>query len=275
MNTTTRPASAIARTRTIRCECRDSAMWITLDSPETLNSISPQIIAELQSALDDIEADPAVRSIVVTGTGRAFCAGGDLKAVMQLASDTDKDTAGSDFLASISALMSRLERMPLPVIGAINGIAFAGGLELALCCDIVVAAETATFGDVHSRYGLLPGGGGSVRLPRKLGVNRAKYLMLTGEQVSAKQMLDWGLCVKVVPASELDSVVSELAASLAEKSALGLRRMKQMIDDGLEQPLDVALRAELLACEVHDGSFDRNEGLAAFAERRRPQFRGR
>jgi enoyl-CoA hydratase/carnithine racemase len=259
----------------IRFERRGSAAWIALNRPEALNSISPQLVQAFNAALDAVQCDPSFRSIVVTGTGRAFCTGGDLKAVSVLAAGADLAAASSAFLASISALMSRLERVPLPVIGAINGLALAGGLELALCCDIVIAAEGASFGDVHARYGLLPGGGGSVRLPRKIGANRAKYLMFTAEQVPALRMMEWGLVAEVVALSALEARVAQLADALAAKSALGLRRMKQMVDDGLEQPIEVALRAEQIACEVHNGSFDRREGLAAFSERRAPRFEGR
>ena len=260
--------------RAIRFERRGTAAWITLNRPDALNSISPQLIDQFNVALNDVEREPAIRSIVVTGAGRAFCTGGDLKAVSAIAASDELADASSAFLASISKLMSRLERMPLPVIGAINGMALAGGLELALCCDLIIAVEDARFGDVHARYGLLPGGGGSVRLPRRVGANRAKYLMFTAEQISARRMMEWGLVNEVVPPSELEACVARLAEALAEKSAVGLRRMKQMVDDGLEQPTEVALRTEQIVCEAHNESYDRNEGLAAFIERRAPRFKG-
>ncbi len=171
-------------------------------------------------------------------------------------------------------MLARIEAFPLPTVAAVNGFAVAGGLEFVLCCDIVVAAETARFGDGHARYGLLPGGGGSVRLPRRIGLNRAKYLMLTADTVSAATMMEWGLVVEVVEDRRLDAAAAALARSLAEKSPLGLARMKALLHDGLEQPADVALRAEQLACLIHAGSSDMAEGLQAFSQKRTPRFTG-
>ncbi len=259
---------------TLRFERRGAGAWIILDRPEVLNSVNPAMVADLDRALELVERDPAVRCVVVTGEGRAFSVGGDLKAAAELAAEQG-DAATDRFLEAISRVLSRLEALPVPVIAAVNGFALAGGLEIVLCCDLVVAAENARFGDAHARYGLLPGGGGSVRLPRKLGANRAKYLMFTATQVTAARMMEWGLVAEVVPAAALAGRVEALVADLAGKSPLALKRMKRMIDDGLEQPLDQALRLEQTVCALHNLSHDRNEGLAAFNEKREPRFLGR
>jgi enoyl-CoA hydratase len=171
--------------------------------------------------------------------------------------------------------MARLETFPRPVIAAVNGLALAGGLELVLCCDLVIAARSARIGDAHANFGLLPGGGSSVRLPRKIGLTRAKYLLYTGEFVPAADLVAWGLVNEVVDDSDLTAASDRLVAKLAVKSSLVLRRMKALVADGLEQPLDIALRGELLASEVHAFSHDMKEGLSAFEEKRKPVFLGR
>jgi enoyl-CoA hydratase/carnithine racemase len=144
-----------------------------------------------------------------------------------------------------------------------------------LCCDLVIAAQSARLGDAHANYGLLPGGGASVRLPRKIGPTRAKYLLFTGDFVPASELVASGLVNLVVPDGELETAVMDLAAKLASRSPLGLRRMKQLVNDALEQPIATGLRLELLASALHQHSHDMNEGLAAFQEKRPPAFDGR
>jgi enoyl-CoA hydratase len=172
-------------------------------------------------------------------------------------------------------VMTRLEKFPKPVIAAVNGLALAGGLELVLCCDLVIAARSARLGDAHANFGLLPGGGSSVRLPRKIGPTRAKHLLYTGEFVPAEQLREAGLVNEVVDDADLLAAAGRLVARLRTKSPLVLRRMKALVDDGLEQPIETALRLELLASEVHAHSHDMKEGLAAFEEKRAPVFTGR
>lgn len=166
------------------------------------------------------------------------------------------------------------QRLALPVIAAVNGLALAGGLEAVPCCDLVVAAREAKFGDFHAKYGLVPGWGGSVRLPRKLGVNRAKQMMYTAELLPASTLMDWGLVNAVVPLADLQSAVDALAARLADMSPLGLRRMKELVDAAAQQPLDDALRNERDIAEMHSHSHDCREGLAAFTQKRKPNFTG-
>lgn len=257
----------------ITSEVRAGAMWITLNRPTALNSITPDVVAGIDLALDQAGARNDVRAVVITGTGRAFCAGADLKFVRQQTGSEVEGTSG--FLNSILAMMQRLECFPQPVIAAVNGLALAGGLELVLCCDLVIAARSAKLGDAHANYGLLPGGGSSVRLPRKIGPTRAKYLLYTGEFVPAEELVAAGLVNQIVDDTELIAATEALVGKLVTKSPLGLRRMKTLVDDGLVQPIESALRLELLASEVHAHSYDMKEGLAAFAEKRAPQFTGR
>ena len=251
------------------------AMVLTMNRPEALNALTPAMIAGFTTALDEAEADPAVRSIVITGEGRAFCAGADLKAALSaMGEGTDPSRDAAAFLGSISALTDRLEQSRLPVIAALNGTTVAGGIELALACDLVIAVRSARIGDGHARYGLLPGGGGSVRLPRRIGVGRAKYLMFTAQLLEAEVLREWGLVNEVVDDDRLPAAIEQLVLRLADKSPVGLARMKQLLTDSLEQPPAAAMRAELTTAALHYHSHDRAEGLAAFAEHRPPRFTG-
>lgn len=254
-------------------EVRDGALWLTLNRTAALNAITPEVVEALDSALSSAESDAAVHAVVLTGNGRAFCAGADLKYVRR--TTQGDETAVARFLDSVLGVMGRLEKFPKPTIAAVNGLALAGGLELVLCCDLVIAARSARLGDAHANFGLLPGGGSSVRLPRKIGPTRAKYLLFTGDFVPAEELVAAGLVNRVVDDADLLDAAGEIVARLRNKSPLVLRRMKALVDDGLEQPVETALRLELLASEVHAHSHDMKEGLAAFEEKREPRFIGR
>ncbi len=248
---------------------------ITLNRPDALNSISPAMIDDLNAALDKIEDRHQLCALSISGNGRAFCAGADLKAAKERMSGADAAVVNSQFLDALRRILLRLEAFPTPVIAAVNGLALAGGLELVMACDLVVAVESAKFGDAHANFGLVPGGGNSVRLPRKIGPTRAKELIYTGQFLPARQMMAWGLVNQVAPDDGLTEALADLVGTLAEKSPIGLRRMKRMIDDGQEQSLASALRYELAINAQHATSYDREEGLAAFAEKRKPRFEGR
>jgi enoyl-CoA hydratase len=254
--------------RGIRLERRGGALWAILDRPQVLNALDAAMVAGLSAALDQAELDPDVHALVVTGTGTAFCAGADLGFIK------DAGPALEVFLRSVGEAFAKIELAQVPVIAAVNGIAVAGGLELILCCDLVYAAETAQLGDGHANYGLLPGGGGSIRLPRRIGKSRANELLFTGGLVAAETLVGPGLINKVVPAGQLVGEVGQVVEQIAAKSKLGLGRMKRLVSDGLEQPVSTGLRLELLAGAAHASSYDMREGLAAFAGKRSPRFRG-
>jgi enoyl-CoA hydratase len=251
----------------------NNTAWITLNRPTALNALIPAVLKGIDSALDEVEKHPEVCAVVVTGAGRAFSAGADLKFIRE--SSGGNPRALQDFLQNVYTTFNRLEHFPRPVIAAVNGLALAGGIELVLCCDLVLAAESAKIGDAHANFGLIPGGGSSARLPRKIGPTRAKYLMYTGEFLPARELLAMGLVNEVVPDGELTAAVERLVAKLANKSPLGLARMKYLVDDGLNQPEDTALRLELAVFDLHTASEDMQEGLAAFEQKRTPQFKGR
>lgn len=254
-------------------EASGGAMWVSLNRPAAMNSITPEVVSGIHGALDAAQDDADVRAVVLTGNGRAFCAGADLKYVRE--TTRGDEAATTAFLHSVLELMARIEKFPKPVIAAVNGVALAGGLEIVLCCDLVIATRSAKLGDAHANYGLLPGGGSSVRLPRKIGPTRAKYLLFTGEFVPAESLVAAGLVNEVVEDADLRGAAERLVAKLVSKSPLVLRRMKALVDDGLEQPAVTALRLELLASEAHAHSHDVKEGLAAFEEKRVPRFLGR
>ena len=258
----------------VLCGKRGRAMWIRLNRPAELNALTHAMFDGCASALDDAARDPEVMAVVVTGVGRAFCAGADLKFLQEIP-PPQRDNATNAYLHSASDLMARLETFPKPVIAAVNGVATAGGMELVLSCDLVIAAKSAVLGDGHANFGLLPGAGASVRLPRKIGPTRAKYLFFTGDLLPATECLAAGLVNEVVEDAEMEAAIERLVKKIASKSAIGLRRMKQLVDDGLDQPRDTAMRLELAMSALHTTSFDRNEGIAAFNEKRKPQFQGR
>jgi len=182
---------------------------------------------------------------------------------------------GQQFLADFGAVLNSLQEFPQPVIAAVNGLTMAGGLELVLACDLVVAVASAPIGDGHSNYGLIPGGGGSIRLPRRVGRSMAAWLFFTGRTVPARDLVAWGLVNVVTEGDELTATVDDVVASIATKSALGLARMKRLMNDGLDQPSSAGIRMELLASEAHAMSYDMAEGLAAFEAKRPPRFLGR
>ena len=255
-------------------EVEAGVAWLTLNRPRELNALSRQMLDELNDAIGLIEADEGIRCVVLTGAGRAFCAGADLKFIAAMEPET-RDKATLEFLAHVGATVSRLERLPKPVIAAVNGVAVAGGMELLLGCDLVVAAESARLGDGHAKYGLVPAAGASVRLPRRIGANRANYLFFTGELVPAAALLSAGLINEVVPDEALRSAATALAAKIVAKSPIFLRLMKELAASAQEGTQEDALRRELEFNETYTASYDRNEGLAAFLEGRTPVFTGR
>lgn len=245
--------------------------WLTLNRPSAMNALNRSLLQALRTALTKVENDPHVRVVVLTGSGSAFCAGGDLKDLLSADGSIDPDSL-AEFVRFASDTIERIPALNKPAIAAVNGLALAGGLELALACDFVVATRSARLGDAHANYGLLPGGGGAVRLARVVGPTMAKYLAFTGNSLPASELVSVGLVSEVVNDDQLAARVGELAAHISEKSAPGLAHMKRLINDGLEQTLTTALHMEHEALFAHMYSTDIREGLAAFRERRRPNF---
>ncbi|MGX4695416.1 enoyl-CoA hydratase/isomerase family protein [Streptomyces sp. JNUCC 63] len=219
---------------------RGTALWARLDRPKRANALGPEVITGLHRWLAEGADDPAVRVRVVTGTGRAFCPGADVRASAALG-DTEARLA---FLERGRQLMSAIEESPLPVIAAVNGAAFAGGLELVLSCDVVIASEDAVFGDLHLPHGRIPAWGGSARLVRAVGPARASRMLLLGERFSATEMMGFGLVSKVVPGDRLAQAVDEATAALAEYDPLAVREMTALVRSVRRQPPDEGLNIE-------------------------------
>lgn len=264
----------------VQFERRDHALWIWLNRPAVLNALSHAVLDRLEKALAQAREDDDIRCLVIAARGRAFCAGSDLSLIQALNTTPAEGDAGlrtdqQDFIRRVGSVFNAIEALPMPVIAAVQGLAVAGGLELALCCDLVVAAESATFGDGHANYGLVPGAGGSIRLPRRVGSSLAKRMLFTGDQLTAGELEYTDLITQVVADADLVTAVDALVARMAQKSPLSIRLGKRLIHDGVQVPLDVALRMEVDACELNAQSHDLREGLDAFVNKREPRFLGR
>ncbi|HZB48119.1 MAG TPA: enoyl-CoA hydratase/isomerase family protein [Mycobacteriales bacterium] len=248
-------------------EEKDGVLTLRLNRAEALNALSGELVAGLAAGVAGAAADDAVRVVVITGSGRAFCAGADLREARELVGDA---AAFRGWLLEWRAAFDSFERCGKPVIAAVNGLALAGGLELALSCDLIVASDAAGIGDAHVRYGLVPGGGGSQRLPDAVGTRWARWLMYTGETLDAATAHRIGLVQQVFPAASFDADVAAMAATMARRSTAALAFMKRasrtrlVTDDGLDLEIEAAAR-------VVTGP-DAREGLAAFVEKREPRF---
>jgi enoyl-CoA hydratase len=245
---------------------------VTLNRPEQMNPLDWSTVKELGACMEALEDDPAIRAIVITGKGRAFSAGGDLKSYLNLYKNQE---AFHRFLRDLHAVLDRIERSARVVIAAVNGHCLAGGLELMLACDLVVASEDARIGDAHLNFGQVPGGGGSQRLPRAIGVLRAKQLFFTGDWISGREAERIGLVNRAVPAAELMMAVNDLAGKIVTKSPAGLRSIKYLVNQGMQGGLRAGLELELNYVHHYATSTeDVMEGLLAFAEKRTPNFKG-
>jgi enoyl-CoA hydratase/carnithine racemase len=250
-------------------EIKAQVGWITLERPKAMNALTREMVQAMAATLALWQQDSAVRAVVLTGTGPAFCAGADLKQAGNPVGPGEKD-----YLDVIVEFFNLLRAFPKPVIAAVNGLALAGGLEAVMCCDLVVAGRSARFGDAHSNFGVFPGGGGAAILPRKVPVNVAKYLLFTGDSLPAEEMQRYGMVNEVVADAELAARAQALAEKLAAKSPIVLARMKRVANEAADKSARDALRDEELELRNHQRSWDIQEGLRAFAEKRAPQFRG-
>ena len=256
---------------TVRLERDGAVAHVILDRPGQLNAISPELLADLDRACAAIESDAGVRAVALTATGRAFCAGADLSVVQELAPDPER---WRGFMDLWHRVFDRIERLPMPVVAGVHGLALAGGLELTMVCDLVVVDAEARLGDQHANFALVAGGGGSQRLPRLIGARRAKELMLLGGWLDAQQALAWGLANRVAPAGTVVEATLALARELADKSVAASRTAKLLIDRGLDVDLRTGLELEKRVVAEHMQGEDAQAGLRAFAERKRGKDRG-
>lgn len=258
---------------TLLYDTRDGVALIYLNRPERMNAIGGNMKAELAHALfERARRDDAVRCVVITGAGdKAFCAGADIK------ERADRVVPQAVYHLQQKAtheLFRALEQFEKPVIAAINGVALGGGLEIALCCDVRIAARGARLGLPEARIGVLPAAGGTQRLPRLVGVGIAKELMLTGDHIDAERALAIGLVNHVVLPDALLPTALAMAGRMAANAPLALRYVKHAIDLGMQVGIDAGLEYERYAAALVVSSEDRKEGMRAFVEKRKPVFRG-
>ncbi len=248
----------------------DVITMIRLVNPP-LNLISAEVTAAMQEALARVESDPQIRAVVLCGSGdRAFCAGSDVKEFPSL-----RGRVGEGKLIAENAMYDRLAALPMPTVAAIDGDALGGGLELALCCDLRVAARTARLGMPEARLGVIPGSGGTQRLPRLIGLARAKELILLGELIDAETALGFGLVNRVVATGQAEDAALALAQMLADRGPVALREAKRLLDSTLDGSLREGQAVELAASERVFASDDMLEGAGAFFEKRAAKFEGK
>lgn len=245
---------------------------VTLNRPDQRNPLDWSTIKALRGCVAELEKDDRTTMVLIRGSGGTFSAGGDLIGYMDLYRSPERFTG---FLEDFHQLLEEIERSSKIYISAIEGYCVAGGLELLLACDIVIASKSARIGDGHLNFGQLPGAGGSQRLPRVIGPMRARYLMATGSLVDGTEAERIGLISKVVPDADLASAIDDLIGELSKKSPLGLKGLKYLVNAGLNGDLQAGLRLEIdYVLNYATTASDAVEGLAAFHEKRAPRFTG-
>ncbi len=244
---------------------------ITMNRPEARNALDMTMRREMLAVLDELEADPTSRVVVLTGAGGHFCSGGDVKTMRQRHTAAE----GRGRVEMLNRMVLRLVHYPLPTIAMVDGYAVGAGSNLALCCDLIVASDRAKFGELFCKIGLAVDGGGTWLLPRVVGMARAKELVLTGDVIDAAEAARIGLVNRVVPAAELAAATRALAEKIAAGPPLALRLDKQLLNRAATSDLAAALEAEAFAQGLAIASEDHAEGVAAFFDKRPPRFSGR
>ena len=244
---------------------------LTLNRPKVMNCINFDLLFAIRDEIEALQTRSHIRCLILTGTGeKAFCAGADLKERATLGQDEVKK-----FILTIRNLLTSIQNLPIPVIAAVNGIALGGGTELALASDIRMASDTASMGLTETRLAIIPGGGGTQRLPRIIGVAKAKELIFTGRRVNAAEALDIGLVNHVTAAENLMDSCLEMAARIADNGPIAVEMAKYAIDRGIEADLATGLAIESNAYRITIPTEDRTEGLTAFREKRKPVYKGK
>ncbi len=256
----------------ILAEKTDGVGKITINRPDALNALAPDTHTQIQHALRDMDVDPAVKVIIITGTGRAFCTGADLKYIASL---VDTPAKIVDFGQMFHDTTYLIEHMNKVVIAMVNGLCLAGGLEVMQACDLAYASEDARIGDQHAAFGLIPTGGGSQRLPRLIPLRRAKELLFTGDWLSAKEAEQYSLVNRAVPADKLEETVMEIANKLKERSLMASKFIKYSVNRGMQVDLYNGIELEKSASMSHFQTLDSKEGISAFLEKRKPDFPGK
>lgn len=251
---------------------QDGAIGIlTVNRPKSLNALNPATLAELAACLETVRADDGVRCLILTGAGgRAFVAGADISVMVSMS-----PLEGKKFAALGLGVARGLEELPIPVIAAVNGFVLGGGIELALACDLIVAADTAKFGQPEINLGVIPGFGGTQRLARRIGLPLARELIYTGDMIDAETARRYGLVNRVVPVAACLDEAKTLARTLAGKPPVAIRQAKAAINAGSDMDLQNGCRFETEAFALSFSTADKAEGMSAFLEKRAPKFTGK
>jgi len=252
-------------------EEKDQAVILIMNRPKVMNCLNFDLLNAIRDKIDELQYRADIRTVIITGAGeKSFCAGADLKERATLTQDEVKK-----FIITIRNLLTSIQNLPIPVISAINGIALGGGTEVALASDIRIAAENASMGLTEARLAIIPGGGGTQRLPRIVGVAKAKELIFTGRRVDANEALEIGLVNKVTSSDTLLDECLKMADMISETGPVAVEMAKYAIDKGIETDLATGLAIESNAYRVTIPTEDRIEGLTAFREKRKPVYKGR
>ena len=258
-------------------ERMDELVRITLQRPESFNAYDFVLAKALQEAMDVCGRDPGIRAVILTGSGTAFCSGGDIRAMDEFTKKAEESPSVffQGLTLHLHPTVVEMRRMPKPILGAINGVAAGAGFSLALACDLRLAADTARFTQAYTRLGVVPDGGSTYFLPRLVGPGRAAELILLNPVLSAQEALRWGLVNRVVPAEDLEKEALELARQLAQGPTWALARSKSLLGSTWDLPLEAQLEEERRGMMAASLTEDFREGVAAFLNKRPPKFEGR
>ena len=256
--------------KTIRYEKKDNIALVTIDRPEALNALNSTVIAELEQVVTELENDGTVRAMILTGEGRSFVAGADIGEQYPL--DLD---GGRRWGQRGSALFRRMEKLEFPTIAAVNGFALGGGCELAMSCDIILASEKAKFGQPEVGLGITPGFSGTQRLPRRVGIAKAKELIFSGRMVKADEAERIGLVNAVYAPEALLDGAMEMARSFAKNAPIAVKYAKACIDRGMQTDIDSGIACENELFAMCFATADQKEGMSAFLEKRTAEFQNR
>ena len=251
----------------LKYEVKDGIAYVTVNRPKSLNALSKEVLSELDEALDKINEDPEVKIAILTGEGRAFVAGADISQMVNLTG-----IEGQEMMKQGARVMNHIEDIDKPVIAAVNGFALGGGCELAMACDIRIASEKAKFGQPEVNLGIIPGFGGTQRLPRLVGKGMGKYLIMTAEYIDAQEAYRIGLVEKVVAPEDLIAECEKVAKTIMSKAPIAIKAAKIAVNNGVMLDVKTGVALEGEACGAPFCSEDRVEGMKAFLEKREAKF---
>lgn len=253
--------------KNLKFEINEGICYITINKPKSLNSLDEEVLRELQEAFEKVQVTEDIKVAILTGEGRAFVAGADISQMVNLTG-----IEGQKMMKKGARVMDYIENVDKPVIAAVNGFALGGGCELAMACDIRIASEKAKFGQPEVNLGIIPGFGGTQRLPRLVGKGMGKYLIMTAEMIDAQTAKDIGLVEKVVADEDLLAECEKVAKTIMSKGPLAIKAAKIAINNGIMLDVRTGVAFESEACSTPFCSYERIEGMTAFLEKRQPEF---